>query len=343
MGSKGSSNKAVTFTTTWSYMLHPVPRAALPFHGVCQLGSPHGPRRPPARDTLQEQARPNTNINNIVEYLEEQAAAAANNTAINTNSVPVTAPARGTPVGRSVNEHSGRLLLHSGPISNNDRMSDTPAATTSTPTNAAGSPKTAMMGSPFAGPYGLGISIQLPSAAGGESSKAPASGKASSAAATPTRPWTAEEDDSLRGVMRTTPGRSWPEISKRAFPKGERNKHECCARWRILSTPKATKGPWTSDEDNQLLDLVDEFGPEKWVIIATKLQTRSGKQCRERWHNHLDPASESSCLSFYLLLSTNMLNRLCLLSFQSRRRLLQQKRTRRSGDYIRSGARNGQR
>lgn len=50
-----------------------------------------------------------------------------------------------------------------------------------------------------------------------------------------------------------------------------------------------TKGPWTPAEDNLLLELVQEIGAEKWVVIAARLGSRSGKQARERWHNHLNP------------------------------------------------------
>ena len=50
-----------------------------------------------------------------------------------------------------------------------------------------------------------------------------------------------------------------------------------------------TKGPWTPEEDQKLIDLVDEIGEQKWVVIAARLGTRSGKQARERWHNHLNP------------------------------------------------------
>ncbi|KAG0366334.1 hypothetical protein BGZ54_005513 [Gamsiella multidivaricata] len=39
----------------------------------------------------------------------------------------------------------------------------------------------------------------------------------------------------------------------------------------------------------KLRELVNEYGPEKWVFIASKIGSRTGKQCRERWHNHLDP------------------------------------------------------
>ena len=49
------------------------------------------------------------------------------------------------------------------------------------------------------------------------------------------------------------------------------------------------KGPWTEAEDWKVLQLVEKNGPEKWTKIAEHLQDRAGKQCRERWHNHLNP------------------------------------------------------
>lgn len=54
-------------------------------------------------------------------------------------------------------------------------------------------------------------------------------------------------------------------------------------------TRLVTKGPWTQQEDAHLIDLVDEIGEQRWVVIAARLRTRSGKQARERWHNHLNP------------------------------------------------------
>jgi hypothetical protein len=38
------------------------------------------------------------------------------------------------------------------------------------------------------------------------------------------------------------------------------------------------------------LKLVEKHGPQKWTHIAEQLPGRIGKQCRERWHNHLNPA-----------------------------------------------------
>lgn len=39
----------------------------------------------------------------------------------------------------------------------------------------------------------------------------------------------------------------------------------------------------------KVVELVALHGPKKWTLIATHLEGRIGKQCRERWHNHLNP------------------------------------------------------
>lgn len=49
------------------------------------------------------------------------------------------------------------------------------------------------------------------------------------------------------------------------------------------------RGPWSKSEDAKLRQLVDIHQPRNWTTLATQLGTRSGKQCRERWLNHLDP------------------------------------------------------
>ena len=53
--------------------------------------------------------------------------------------------------------------------------------------------------------------------------------------------------------------------------------------------PRLVKGPWTKEEDVKVMELVKELGPKKWSAIADHLPGRIGKQCRERWHNHLNP------------------------------------------------------
>jgi len=48
-----------------------------------------------------------------------------------------------------------------------------------------------------------------------------------------------------------------------------------------------SKSPWTTKEDEELRSLVRKMGDRNWATIARYLPNRSGKQCRERWHNHL--------------------------------------------------------
>lgn len=48
------------------------------------------------------------------------------------------------------------------------------------------------------------------------------------------------------------------------------------------------------------MSLVSKYGTKRWTYIAQMLKEdfkiwgRTGKQCRERWHNHLDPNIKKS-------------------------------------------------
>ncbi|CAM0875105.1 unnamed protein product [Alopecurus aequalis] len=50
-----------------------------------------------------------------------------------------------------------------------------------------------------------------------------------------------------------------------------------------------TRGHWRPSEDERLKELVARYGPHNWNAIAEKLHGRSGKSCRLRWFNQLDP------------------------------------------------------
>jgi len=50
-----------------------------------------------------------------------------------------------------------------------------------------------------------------------------------------------------------------------------------------------SKRPWTKEEDKTLDETVTLLGAKSWSQIAQGLPGRIGKQCRERWHNHLNP------------------------------------------------------
>jgi len=53
--------------------------------------------------------------------------------------------------------------------------------------------------------------------------------------------------------------------------------------------PAMRKGPWLPEEDSKLLELVEQFGAYDWSFIADHIPGRVGKQCRERYFNHLAP------------------------------------------------------
>ncbi|KAI9824480.1 MAG: hypothetical protein M1826_007343 [Phylliscum demangeonii] len=57
------------------------------------------------------------------------------------------------------------------------------------------------------------------------------------------------------------------------------------------------RGPWSQEEDDQLLNLVNTQGPHYWVRISQLLGTRSPKQCRERFHQNLKPSLRHTPIS----------------------------------------------
>ncbi|KAI1474224.1 hypothetical protein F4774DRAFT_430051 [Daldinia eschscholtzii] len=54
------------------------------------------------------------------------------------------------------------------------------------------------------------------------------------------------------------------------------------------------RGPWTNREDEMLKEIVEQQGALNWVKIAQRVQTRSPKQCRERYHQNLKPGLNHS-------------------------------------------------
>lgn len=119
-------------------------------------------------------------------------------------------------------------------------------------------------------------------------------GTQSSGAHSPSTEWPREDILSLLHVLNEVDGRSWTEIAKRAFVDDKYTASQCQAKWREISKERkfVNRGPWRFEEDQALLEAIQLLGAEKWVVIATQVGARNGKQCRERWHNHLSPSSE---------------------------------------------------
>lgn len=98
--------------------------------------------------------------------------------------------------------------------------------------------------------------------------------------------WTVEEDDLLRTLVSQTGTNSWSVIAK-YFPN--KTAPQVSGRWEKVLNPKIIKGSWTREEDEIIAKFVAENGDKDWARLALLLNGRTGKQCRERFKNHLDP------------------------------------------------------
>jgi hypothetical protein len=98
--------------------------------------------------------------------------------------------------------------------------------------------------------------------------------------------WTEQEDEILKTAVEAHGGKNWKKIADHLPGRSD---VQCLHRWQKVLKPGLIKGPWTPQEDATVLRLVQIHGHKKWSFIARQLQGRLGKQCRERWYNHLNP------------------------------------------------------
>jgi hypothetical protein len=86
--------------------------------------------------------------------------------------------------------------------------------------------------------------------------------------------------------VKANKGKNWKKICEDVPGKSST---QCLHRWQKVLDPDLVKGPWTEEEDKKVIELVEQYGAEKWSFISNFLPGRIGKQCRERWFNHLNP------------------------------------------------------
>ena len=81
----------------------------------------------------------------------------------------------------------------------------------------------------------------------------------------------------------------WAQLA-RSLPDTGLTVAECQDVWRkSFDAKKLIKGGWTRTEDTLLDELVKAFGTKHWAKFCAYIPGRNGKQCRERWLNHLNP------------------------------------------------------
>ena len=99
--------------------------------------------------------------------------------------------------------------------------------------------------------------------------------------------WTKEEDELLTKIASHSETISWRTIAQ-YFPN--KTAPQLAGRWEKVLNPTLIKGSWTREEDELILRFVAENGDKDWAKLAMLLRGRTGKQCRERFKNHLDPS-----------------------------------------------------
>jgi hypothetical protein len=87
-------------------------------------------------------------------------------------------------------------------------------------------------------------------------------------------------------------GKNWVAVA--ALFSG-RTRRQCYNRWKDVLDPGADQaneltGKWEEDEDIKLKEAVQAHGGKNWVAIAALVPGRTKIQCKNRWHNGLDPS-----------------------------------------------------
>ena len=100
--------------------------------------------------------------------------------------------------------------------------------------------------------------------------------------------WTNEEDALLNSLVMNKPvdKGNWKFIAEH-FP--DKTTQQVFERWTKVLDPTLLKGSWSREEDETIISFVRQYGTKNWTRLSEKLPGRIGKQCRERWFNHLNP------------------------------------------------------
>lgn len=97
------------------------------------------------------------------------------------------------------------------------------------------------------------------------------------------RAFSAAEDLKLTRLVQLHGHENWDSIA--CFMEG-RSSRACRERWRFFLSPGLTNGPWSHEEDAQLIQLFNEYGP-KWKLISKHFNGRSECNIKNRWTRHL--------------------------------------------------------
>jgi hypothetical protein len=99
--------------------------------------------------------------------------------------------------------------------------------------------------------------------------------------------WSVSDDKKLIELIGSNSDRKWSSIAPH-FP--DKALHAIVDHWERVLNPNLVNGSWTRVEDEIITNWVRAHGTMSWARLVESLPRRTGKQCRERWRNGLNPA-----------------------------------------------------
>lgn len=99
----------------------------------------------------------------------------------------------------------------------------------------------------------------------------------------PRRPFTVEEDARLIEIMNHNHFTSWRNVANQM---SNRTSRQCRERWSNYLSPSIRNDPWTSTEDNLLVEKLNENG-HSWSVLCRFFNGRSENDVKNRWYSHL--------------------------------------------------------
>uniref|UniRef100_A0A7S3G4L6 Uncharacterized protein n=1 Tax=Palpitomonas bilix TaxID=652834 RepID=A0A7S3G4L6_9EUKA len=105
--------------------------------------------------------------------------------------------------------------------------------------------------------------------------------------------WRQTEDICLLAAVEGW-GRNWAKVAEHVQGRTD---VQCRERFVNVLDPSLNRQPWSSQEDDLLLQIIKRVGVGNWSVIAQQMDgTRTDNQCLRRW-KELDPAAHSNYCS----------------------------------------------
>jgi hypothetical protein len=92
------------------------------------------------------------------------------------------------------------------------------------------------------------------------------------------RTWTEYEDQRLISGIHKYGLDNWHQVCE--FVGNGRTRSQCAQRWNRGLNPQIIKGPWSAQDEDELIALVAKHGEKSWKKIANQFGNRSDVQCR---------------------------------------------------------------